>query len=84
MIITKEVRIELTKRNITVLKSNYKLDETLIIGDIAIIAIEFLAKGSHELVDVSCDYCDKILNIPFKRYNKVIKDVNKISCSNKE
>ncbi len=84
MILTKEVRIELTKRNITVLKSNYKLDETLIIGNIAIIPVKLLAKGSHELVDVSCDYCDKILNIPFKRYNKVIKDVNKVSCSNKE
>lgn len=84
MIISKYVEIELTKRNLTVLKNNYKLEDNLSIGDKVKINIDILAKGSHEIIDVSCDYCGKILKMPFKRYNKNISNVNKTACSNKE
>ncbi len=46
--------------------------------------VEHLTSGSKALVDVSCDYCGKILSIPYKRYIKYTKVCDKYSCSDVE
>ncbi len=83
MIITKEVRIELTNLNYTKLKKQYNFDNMLKIGDYIEISIDKLTKGSHIIIDVSCDYCDKELKYSFKDYNRKTKEINKISCPSK-
>lgn len=41
-----------------------------------------LSKGSSILVNCLCDYCNKIINIPYNRYNNLLKNsiVQKTSC----
>ena len=84
MLISTEVDIELTNRNRKRILNNYNLDKKLKIGDIAKIPLKDLSKSSNYKVEVSCDYCNKLLKIPYKRYNLSIKNVNKNSCSSKE
>ena len=48
------------------------------------VSVEDLTLGTNVLVDVSCDYCGEILNIPYRRYVKYTKVYNKYSCSKKE
>jgi len=80
MLISKYVEVTLCNRTWKKMKKRYNL-ANVEIGSLAKIPIVDLAKSSHYEVEASCDYCRKILKMPYKRYNLVIKDVNKISCS---
>jgi hypothetical protein len=82
MLISKFTKIEVTKRNYNSIRKYNLLD--LKIGDIVNIPISQLSKGSHYIVDVSCDYCGDLLQIPYKRYIKNTSIVNKYACSSKE
>lgn len=84
MIKTKFVEVELSVRNAKKTIKNYDLVKELKPGDIAKIPISKLAKHSRLNVEVCCDYCGKLFNVPFKRYNLSTKDIKKVSCSNKE
>lgn len=46
--------------------------------------IQHLTNGSHAIVNVSCDYCGKILSVPYKRYIKYTEVCDKYSCSDVE
>lgn len=53
-------------------------------NNIIFIPIEKISKWSRVLVDVSCDYCGIILNIPYYRYIEYTKVCDKYSCSKKD
>ena len=40
-------------------------------------------KGSHQVVGVECDVCNKITNIEFRTYNRIIKKHGYFSCKGK-
>lgn len=84
MLISKYVEIILDNRNFLKLKNKYNISDIFKIGDLYKISLDDLTKGSKHIVDVSCDYCKIEFKMPYKRYNLSIKDVNKISCNNKE
>ena len=52
-------------------------------GDYIIIKIEHLNKGSRELVDVICDFCNKEVKIYYKEYLRNISIGHKYSCCKK-
>ena len=81
MLVSNYVEMPLTNRTFFKLIKKYNL-ENVSIGNIAKIPIEKLATSSHYEVEVTCDYCGKLLKIPYKRYTLNTKVVNKISCSN--
>ena len=81
MLVSKYVEMPLTNRTFNKLVKKYNL-ENVSIGDMAKIPIEKLATSSHYEVEVTCDYCGKLLKMPYKRYTLNTKVVNKISCSN--
>jgi hypothetical protein len=82
MILDEYVEIELTNRNYKKLVKKY--DTQLFVGDILRVPINELSIGSHNKVNISCDYCGKKLIVPFKRYINSTKVVDKYSCSSKE
>jgi hypothetical protein len=45
------------------------------------IKVDDLVKGSRVIVEVSCDYCNKIKEVSYKEYNKNISINGKYSCS---
>lgn len=81
MLLTKEVEVKITSNTFKYYKElGYKFEHT---GDIITVKIEDLPKGSHSMVDVLCDYCNKnICHTPYKNYNKSIKINGKYSCIN--
>jgi hypothetical protein len=84
MIISEYVEMLLTNRTFKKIVERYKLSSDLKIGDVAKIPINKLSKSSHYEINITCDYCNKELKVPFKRYNLNTKDVNKYACSSKE
>ena len=54
----------------------YKVD-----GEFITINIKDLNSGSRELVNVTCDFCKKEVNIPYKEYLRNIGIGNKYACS---
>ena len=67
-------------------KGNRKLSyfESLgyeIIEDFLLIDIKDLNKGSRQLVDVICDFCNKEVSISYKEYLRNISIGNKYACS---
>jgi hypothetical protein len=83
MIISEYVEMLLTNRTFNKLVKKYNLTHVKI-GDLAKIPVEELAKSSHYDVEVTCDYCGKLLKIPYKRYTLNTKVVNKSACSSVE
>jgi len=81
MIISEYVEITLTNRNHNRLVKSYNLSKDLKVGDIAKIQISCLSKSSHYKIDLTCDYCNRSLKVPYKRYNLSTKVVNKYACS---
>lgn len=81
MLLSKNVSILTTKRNFIRLKNTYCFDDTVKVGDIIIVSVDKLTKGSSIEVEVSCDYCGNESSIPYKRYLKQIADIPKVSCS---
>lgn len=84
MVIGEYTQITLKTKNLNFTKKKYNLDPNLKTGDIVDVPISKLTKGSSVEVKVECDYCGKILNVPYKRYNYNTKNVNKYACTNKE
>ena len=84
MIISKEVEMPLTNRTFNKLVKKYNLSKDLKVGDIAKIPLSILSKSSHYEIDITCDYCNRPLRLPYKRYNLTTKLVNKSSCSSIE
>jgi hypothetical protein len=84
MIISEFVEMPLTNRTFKKLVKKYKLSDNLKEGDIAKILLSDLSKSSHYEIDVTCDYCNKELRVPFKRYNLSTKLINKYACSSIE
>ena len=83
MLISEYVEMSLTNRTFNKLVKKYNLTNVEI-GDIAKIPISILSKSSHYEVEVTCDYCGVLLKIPYKRYNNLIKTIDKYSCSAKD
>lgn len=81
MIISKEVEVVLTNRTYSKLIKKYNLSKDLKVGDIGKIPISILSKSSHYEIDITCDYCNKQLRVPYKRWNLNTKIVNKYACS---
>lgn len=84
MIISEYVKMILTNRTYKKLVNMYNLNNDYKIGDVVKIPISILSKSSHYEIDIKCDYCDKELKVPYKRYNLNTKVVNKYACSSKE
>ena len=57
MLISKFVEVKINKNNINNLKEFYP---DIKLGDNIKISVNHLTKGSHVLVDVKCDFCDKL------------------------
>lgn len=82
MLLNKKIKIKTGSQNFKYYKElGYKFDS---MKDEIEINIEHLTKGSQVIVDVSCDYCGKILHIPYKRYIKYTSICEKYACSDKE
>ena len=82
MLLSKKIKVDICPRNFKYFKEKGYIFNK--VGDIIEIDVVHLTKGSHSLVEVSCDYCGKNLNIPYKRYIKYTSVYNKYSCSNKD
>lgn len=52
-------------------------------GDIFEVSVNDLSEGNGMYVDCLCDYCNKIINIPYNRYINLLKNsiIQKTSCS---
>lgn len=84
MLVDEYTQIVLKSKNLNSIKKKYDLDSTLNTGDVANVLISKLSRGSNIKVKVQCDYCGKILNIPYKRFNLNTKVIPKYACSNKK
>ena len=78
MILTKSVKLFTSgiKRKQHYIDLGYDISSESIIVD-----IKDLIKGSLELVLVECDFCGKILNTKYSKYNASISTGDKYSCS---
>jgi len=77
MLITKEVEIKVNTRVVTYFRNLGYItgkDQNLIVS------VEHLNKGSHSIVEVSCDVCGEISNIPYKSYLNIIDFDGKYYC----
>ena len=82
MLLSEKVKIKTGSKNFNYFKNlGYKINSSKEIIEIDII---HLTNNSHTIVEVGCDYCGKILNIPYKRFIKHTSICNKYSCSSKE
>jgi hypothetical protein len=81
MIINNKIKLKIHSKNIKNLKEKYP---NIKVGEIIDGDISDLSKGSSQLINVSCDYCNKNLEVPYKRYLLTTKIVKKYSCNNKE
>jgi very-short-patch-repair endonuclease len=80
MILDKEIEIKITNRNINHYKEkgyNVKLSEKIIIKT------EDLTFGSHDIIKVKCDKCNKEKYIKFQSYLKNINNGNYYACCQK-
>lgn len=82
MIISKEVKIKVSARNINKIKDFLKID-TIKINDIVEVPINIISDGSHVKVLCECDVCGKTKEIFYQKYIKNIKNGNYYACSSK-
>jgi hypothetical protein len=79
MLLSKKLWIKAGAKNFNYFKNlGYDIESS---KELFEVDIEHLTNGSHTVVDVSCDYCGDILNVPYKRYIKYTENLNKYSCS---
>jgi hypothetical protein len=76
MIIQEKVEVKITNRN----RNYYKKLNYVIEGDILIVNVNDLPKGSNIYLDVSCDICYKILNVSFYNYKTCFSKYNLYTC----
>lgn len=84
MIVSEYVEMPLINRTYKKLIKKYNLNKDLKVGDVAKIPLTILSKSSHYEIDITCDYCNKPLRVPYKRYNLNTKIINKYACSSIE
>jgi len=84
MIISNYVEMTLGVKNCKKMINRYNLSESLKPGDVVKIPLEILSKSSHYEIEITCDYCDKKLKVPYKRYNLYTSVIGKYACSSKE
>ncbi|MDY0270134.1 hypothetical protein [Trichloromonas sp.] len=80
MILTKELKIKTTNKNITYYKS---LGFDIKSGDEITINPEQLSIGSHQKIKVSCDICKTIKHIEYKTYFKLTNSLKRLYYCNK-
>lgn len=79
MILTTEIKIKTTNKNITYYKTIYSNIKS---GDIIKVLPEQLLIGSHEKIQVNCDICGKIKLIEYRTYyNLTNKLKDKYYCN---
>lgn len=80
MLLTKEVEIKLNNNTIS---HYHNLGYKGKAGDLILVDVNHLTKGSHFKVDVLCDYCNEvIITIPYYNYINELKCIDKIACKN--
>lgn len=84
MIVSEYVEMPLINRTYKKLIKKYNLSKDLKVGDVAKIPLTILSKSSHYEIDITCDYCNKPLRVPYKRYNLYTKVINKYACTSIE
>lgn len=99
MLLTKEVEVKIRNNDIKYYEnlgyeipkkkaseSYYKRHKQELMYDLSkpiIVKVEDLTKGSHAVVQVLCDYCNKtIVDIPYYKYIYELECVDKIACKN--
>jgi hypothetical protein len=82
MLITKNIILELNKRNFKIYKNKLNSKYDLKIGPNEI-SIRDLSIGSHYLVEVKCDSCDITNNIEWRNYLKYTNNETDIYCCKK-
>jgi len=80
MIISKNVKVKITKYNI---KKFSKIKDNLEIDKEYFFPIENFGHGSNYYIIAKCDYCNNEKEITIKNYYNNIKKQNKFSCSQK-
>ena len=84
MIISNYIEMTLGVKTCKKIIKRYNLNESLKPGDIVKIPIDILSKSSHYEIEITCDYCDKKMKVPYKRYNLNTSVVKKYACLSKE
>lgn len=80
MLITKEVKVNITNRNINYYKNK---GFSCMHGDSIVVKVEDLPKGSGYMVKVKCDFCnDEIVEKEYYRYIDERKKINMDCCYN--
>jgi hypothetical protein len=79
MILTKNIKIKITPRN---LKFYNKKGMDCKIDDIIDYPVSKLSLGSHSILDVECDYCGSVYNINYNNYNMKTKNGFLPACCN--
>jgi len=77
MIITKKVKLK-TKGINRKYYTNFGYETS---NEYIIVDIEHLIKGSSEIVIVECDFCEKIIETTYNKYNQSVSVGNKYACS---
>ena len=76
MIIDEFIRIKIDNKN-----RKYYENLGYIIDNEITINIKDLSKGSHQKINVKCDYCGKQKTLEYRYYISNIKKANKFACS---
>jgi len=78
MLITKNIKILVTNSKLVSIyrKKNINCKK----GDIINIPIELLSKGSHEKVQISCDFCNRTIEKQYNTYNNQNKNGKYLDC----
>lgn len=80
MLVTKEIEIKITQRNIEhFTEKGYQCN----LKDIIIVNTMDLTSGSHKMVETRCDFCGDIVQKPYKQYLKQTKNETIPCCCNK-
>lgn len=80
MILTKTIKLKITKMNIKhIISKGYDAK----LKDIIEIKTEHLNHGSHIIIDVKCDICGNEKKLSYQKYIKNIKNDNYYACSSK-
>lgn len=78
MILTEKVFVKIIGKTINKYR---KIGYDCNVNQIIEVYVKDLTNGSHILVEVKCDICGKIKNLPYKEYIRSIKNGGYYSCS---
>ena len=77
MIITQNINVNITYRNITHFK---KLNYNVSVGESVLVNINDLSRYSRVIVDIECDICKTIKKIPYHKYLDNIEQYHFYTC----